>query len=146
MCRRFEGKPFTAAPLPDLPADHVCEEPPFTYPGIDFAGPLYINSPLTGQQKKAHCCLFTCASTCAIHLEVTESLTVASFLQAFRPFTSRRGLPSKLLTDTKTFKSAPVEVKKIVYSTEVHQYPTNKSNKNSLWSKPYGGVVFGRGW
>lgn len=104
MCRRFEGKPFTAAPPPDLPADHVYEEPPFTYPGIDFAGPLYINSQLTGQQEKAHCCLFTCASTCAIHLELTESLTLVSFLQAFRPF------------------------------------------MNSLWSKRYGGVVFGRGW
>ena len=80
ICRRFEGKPFTAAPPPDLPTDRVCEGPPFTYTGIHFACPLYISNSLTGQQEKAYCCLLSCASTRAIHLELTESLTVASFL------------------------------------------------------------------
>ena len=96
------------------------------YTGIDFAGPLYVKRTSTGQQSKEYCCLFTCASTRAIHLELTESLTAASFLQAFRCFTSRRGLPSKLLTDNaKTFKSASVEIKQIVPSAEVQQYLTN---------------------
>ena len=77
------------------------------YTGVDFAGPLFINNPPTGQRGKAYCSLFTCASTRALHLELTESLTVASFLQALRRFTSRWELPSRLLTDiVKTFKSA----------------------------------------
>ena len=78
-------------------------------------------------RSKAYCCLFTCASTRAVHLELTESLTVTSFLQAFRRFVSRRGLPANLLTDNaKTFKSASVDVKKISWSSEVKQYLANR--------------------
>ena len=31
ICRRFEGRPFTAPPAPPLPSFHVNEAPPFTY-------------------------------------------------------------------------------------------------------------------
>ena len=68
---------------PDLPTYRVYEGPSFTYTGIDFAGPLYVNSASPEKRSKAYCCLFTCASTRAVHLELTESLTVTSFLQAF---------------------------------------------------------------
>ena len=122
-CRRYEGKPFTAPPFPDLPTDRVYEGLPFTYTGLDFAGPLHLNSATPENRSKAYCCLFTCASTRALHLELTDSLTVTSFLQAFRRFVSRRGLPAKLLTDNaKTFKSVSVDVKKISRSSEVKQY------------------------
>ena len=127
ICRRYEGKPFIAPPSPELPTDRVYEGPPFTYTGIDFAGPLYVNSTSPENRSKAYCCLFTCASTRAVHLELTESLTVTSFLQAFRKFVSRRGLPAKLLTDNaKTFKSASVDVKKIIKSSEVKKYLANR--------------------
>ena len=126
ICGRYEGKPFTAPPSPDLPTDRVYEGPPFTYTGIDFAGPLYVNSASPENRSKAYCCLFTYASTRAVHLELTESLTVSSFLQAFRRC-SRRGLPAKLLTDNaKTFKSASVDVRKISRSSEVKQYLANR--------------------
>ena len=127
ICIRYEGKPFTAPPSPDLPTDRVYEGPPFTYTGIDFAGPLYVNSASPENHSKAYCCLFTCASTRAVHLELTASLIVTSFLQAFRRFVSRRGLPAKLLTDNaKTFKSASVDVKKISRSSEVKHYLANR--------------------
>ena len=107
-------KPFTAPSSPDLPTDRVYEGLPFTYTGIDLAGPLHLNSASPENRSKAYCCLFTCASTRALHLELTESLAVTSFLQAFPRFVSRRGLPAKLLThNAKTFKSVSVDVKKI---------------------------------
>ncbi len=40
LCRRFEVKPYGAPPPPPLPPFRVKEEPPFTYTGLDFAGPL----------------------------------------------------------------------------------------------------------
>ena len=50
-----------------------------------------------------------------------------SFLQAFRRFSSRRGLPSTLISDNaKTFKASSKEVVKIVGSQEVQRYLTNK--------------------
>ena len=62
--------------------------------------------------NKYYVSLFTCMSTRAVHLEITDSLDVNSFLQAFRRFTARRGLPSKLLSDNaKTSKSATKEIR-----------------------------------
>ena len=89
--------------------------------GVDFAGPLYVQSP--NERHKTYICLFTCGSTCAVHLELTEDLTATSFLMAFRCFASRRGLPSKMMPDNaKTFKAASKEIAKIKQSPQVKQY------------------------
>ena len=77
--------------------------------------------------KKAYICLFTCASTRAIHLELTAGLNVETFLLAFRRFISRRGLPATLMSDNaKTFKSASKDIRSITRSTEVIRYLTNQ--------------------
>ena len=69
---------------------------------------------------KTYVCLFTCASTCAVHLELVPNLNAESFLLAFRKFASRRSLPSLLLPDnSKTFKSACKEIPNIAGSREV---------------------------
>ena len=81
VCRRIEGPPYTSGPSPDLPAKRVSEDPPFSYTGVDFAGPLYVNSSL-GHSEKAYVCLFTCASTRAVHLEMTHDISVEGFLLA----------------------------------------------------------------
>jgi len=66
-----------------------------------------------------------CASTRAVYLELTEHLSAVSFLQSFRRFTSRGGLPLTILSgNAKTFKSTSAEVKKIVRCKEVHAYST----------------------
>jgi len=84
ICQRYEGLPYSYANSPDLPSDRVSDVPSFAHTGVDFAGPL-----ITYQQKsdanrfKAYICLFTCASTQAIHLELTRSLNVEQFLLAF---------------------------------------------------------------
>lgn len=110
----------------------VSDTPPFTYVGVDFAGPLYTTTPKDQQSserisEKVYICLFTCASTHAIHLELTRDLDVNSFLQAFRRFSSRRELPSMLISDNaKTFKAGSREIVKIVNSQEVQRYLSNK--------------------
>ena len=73
--------------------------------------------------KKLTSVFYTCASTRAIHLELLRDLSVKSFLQSFRRFAGRRGLPSTLLSDNaKTFKAGCKEVKTIVRSHEVQRY------------------------
>ena len=104
MCHlsEIEGTPYSSPPQADLPRDRVSEEPPFTHVGHDFAGLLFIET-----KKKVYICLFTCASTRAIHLELTSGLSVEAFLLAFRRFTGRRGVPATLHSDSaKTFKSS----------------------------------------
>jgi len=88
ICRKFEGVPFKPQSTPDLPDMCVTDAPPFTYTGVDFAGPLYVASPTHQQStekisEKVYICLFTCPTTRAVHLELTCDLGVNSFLQAF---------------------------------------------------------------
>ena len=72
ICKRYEGKPFPTPKEPHFPSGRVGEDPPFTNTGIDFAGPLY-----TASNQKVHVCLFTCACTRAVHLELIDSLPMA---------------------------------------------------------------------
>ena len=54
----------------------------FAHRGVDFAGPFVIT--LTRKMTvKRYLCLFTCASTQVVHLEIAYSLNTASFLNAF---------------------------------------------------------------
>ena len=65
--------------------------------------------------------LFTCQSSRAVHLELVPDLSVESFLQAFRRFASRRGLPALLTTD-----NASRDIQRIVRSPEVQRFLANK--------------------
>ena len=105
-------------PPDDLPSNRVSEDPPFTHIGLDFAGPLYVETKTSedesDESQKVYVCLFTCASTQAVHLELTRALSVQSFLLAFRRFTSRRGLPATITSDNaKTFRSSSQDIRKI---------------------------------
>ena len=81
----------------------------------------------SNDKVKVYICLFTCASTRAVHLELTIALSALSFLQAFRRFVGRRGLPSVLMSDNaKTFRSASSDIKKIRQDKKVQQHLTSK--------------------
>ena len=124
VCKKIEGKVFKSVKAPPLSACRVSEDPPFSNTGIDFAGPLYVKDE---SKQKTYICLYTCASTRAIHLELTENLSVRTFLLAFRRFTSRREVPTRLLSDNvKTFKAAAKEVKLILRSEEKQRYFATK--------------------
>ena len=71
-----------------MPKIRINDSPPFTVTGVDFTGALYVRDK-HGSETKVLICLFTCASTQAVHLEVVPDLTEESFVQAFKRFTSR---------------------------------------------------------
>ena len=91
-------------PAAPLPRDRVARAPPFTVTGVDFAGPIFaVDCP----RQKLYVCLFTCAVTRAVHLELTSSLTQSEFLMALRRFAARRGLPTTIYSDNAlTFRGA----------------------------------------
>ena len=128
VCRKLEGLPYASPPPLDLPACRVSDDPPFVHTGLDFADPLYVQeSPDKGSNTKTYICLFTCASTRVIHLELTHGLNVDTFLLAFRRFVGRRGLPATLLSDNATtFRSSSKEIQSICRSPEVFRYLINK--------------------
>ena len=102
ICR---DKAMPTPPIPQLPQDHVGDHPPFAVICVDFAGPMYTTT--SEVQDKVYICLFTCGVTRTVHLELTVDLTANSFLQEFRRFASRRGLPTKMISDNaKTFTAS----------------------------------------
>lgn len=96
-CKKMDGHAYPPVNTPDLPTVRVSDDAPFSNTGVDFAGPLYISRP--NEPSKVYVCLFTCASTRAIHLELVPSLNTESFLLAFCRIVGRRGLPTTLLSD-----------------------------------------------
>ena len=108
-CRRVSGAAYNAPDPPPLPKSRMQQTQPFDATGVDFTGALYVRN--AGIETKVYICLFTCATTRAIHLEVVEDLTVEAFLLAFRRFASRKSLPRKLISDNaSTFLSANNEL------------------------------------
>ena len=97
ICQKIVGKPYTAPDPPPLIKARVQETDPFDVTGVDFTGALYVRE--KGRESKAYVCLFTCAVTRAVHLEIVTDLTVEEFLQAFRRFSSRKSLPRLMLSD-----------------------------------------------
>lgn len=97
-CRKLRGKMQTQK-MADLPADRVNPEPPFTTVGLDVFGPWTIVTRRTrggSAQNKRWAILFTCMSTRAVHIELIETMSTDSFINALRRFFSIRG-PAKLL-------------------------------------------------
>ena len=116
-CRRQRGTPLNQK-MADLPTDRLEESPPFTYSAVDYFGPFYIKE--RRQELKRYGVLFTSMSSRAIHLETAVSLTMDSFLNAYRCFFGRRGPVRQLRLDQGTnFVGASNELK--VALSEINQ-------------------------
>ncbi len=128
-CRKVLGTPYTAPDPPPLPTYRMIDSHPFTVTGVDFTGAIYVKTPQG--QEKVYICLFTCANTRAVHLEVVPNLTVPTFMSAFRRFASRKSLPRIMVSDNaSTYQSAAEELTLLFNSTELE---TNLSQRGIQW-------------
>ncbi|XP_053390985.1 uncharacterized protein LOC128553823 [Mercenaria mercenaria] len=119
QCRKVTGRPYAAPDPPPLPKMRVQDAPPFTVTGVDFTGALYVRN-RNNAEKKAYICLFTCASTRAVHLEVVPDLSEESFIRAFRRFTCRNSLPRILASDNATtFNAAANSIQLLLRSATI---------------------------
>ena len=109
--RRRRGKQFIA-PLPEsrLGSSLRC----FAHCGVDFAG-LFFIKPTRKVTAKRYLCLFTCARTRAVHLEIAYSPDTAGFLNAFSRMVARRAKQEVMISDNGTnFTSAERELRDLV--------------------------------
>ena len=87
-CRKHKAKTLTHK-LAVLPSARMqIFESTFIHTGVDYCGPF-----LEKQRRSrvtSCCCVFTCLTTRAIHLEVATELTTNSFLNVLRRFVARR--------------------------------------------------------
>ena len=107
-CKRHQSKGILPPTSPPLPQYRVATEYCFQTTGTDFAGPLLVKAIYGNSSNlyKAYICIFTCATSRAIHLEITPDLEAETFIRAFRRFVARRGSPKLLISDNaQTFKS-----------------------------------------
>ena len=114
------------APLPEvrLGSSLRC----FACCGVDFAGPFVVKITRKVSAKR-YLCLFTCASTRAVHLEVAFSLDTASFLNAFSRMVARRGKPDVVISDNGTsFTSAYRELRDLVLASDQEQIKENATS------------------
>ncbi|XP_028254480.1 uncharacterized protein LOC114430714 [Parambassis ranga] len=98
ICRKLRGA-LQVQKMSDLPADRLSQMPPFTNVGLDVFGPWMVVTRRTRggcAENKRWAVLFTCMSTRAVHIEVIESMSTSSFINALRRFFAVRG-PAKLL-------------------------------------------------
>ncbi|XP_052249823.1 uncharacterized protein LOC127857468 [Dreissena polymorpha] len=130
QCTRVTGRPYAAPDPPPLPKVRVSEAPPFSVTVVDFTGALFVKN-ATGSETKCYICLFTCASTRAVHLEVVQDLSTDSFLQAFRRFASRKSLPMVMISDNAaTYIAAANHLKKLFNSQVLQE---ELSRKGTEW-------------
>ena len=95
-CRRLRNMPQEQK-MADLPEDRLEPAPPFTFCAVDYFGPWYIKD--GRRELKRYGVLFTCLASRAIHLEVADSLSTDSFLNAYCRFVARRGPVRQLRSD-----------------------------------------------
>lgn len=81
---------------------------PFTITGLDSTDSFPVESPANSNQRsKVSICLFTCAVTRAVHLEVTTNQETFSFIYALRRLFFRRKYPRAIYSDNvRTFTLA----------------------------------------
>lgn len=109
-CKKLKAQPVSQY-MGDLPKDRVTpNEAPFTHVGVDYFGPFLVKR--NRSEVKRYGCIFTCLTTRAIHIEVSQSLETDSFINALQRFTARRGEPVEIRSDNGTnFTGAQLELR-----------------------------------
>ncbi|XP_030274392.1 uncharacterized protein LOC115582541 [Sparus aurata] len=124
-CRKLRGR-LEVQKMANLPADRVKVDPPFTHFGLDVFGPWNVTSHRTrghGAESKRWAVMFTCLNTRAVHLEVVETMSTSSFINALQRFLSIRGPVKHLRSDQGTnFTGACKELKMNISDPEIKEY------------------------
>jgi len=111
-CKRLIPVKQIMAPLPK---DRVTKADSFSVISIDYFGPLYYKVHLNDkaiEMKKLWVCVFSCLITRCLHLELVLDSSTEEFLNCFRLFVARRGLPHKIISDNfSSFKKADRELR-----------------------------------
>ena len=99
ICRKLHGK-MGYQKMADLPQEKCPEAALFTYCGVDMFGPLIIKE--RRSELKRYGALFTCFSSPAVHIEITNSLDADSSILALRRIMARRGTVRSIWSDNET--------------------------------------------
>ena len=146
FCRnlRAQTKVLFMAHLPTGSLDY--QSYPFINVGGDCFGPFEVK--LLRRTMKHWCCLFTCLTTRAIHIEIARSLVTDPCLVAVNRFIAGRGKPAIMISDNCTnFVGSARELKEYINSWNNDQNISDFAQKNIVWKfNPPGAPHFGGVW
>ena len=123
------------------------ENATFAFTGLDFFGPFEVK--VARSSRKRWCCLFTCLTVRAVHIEICHSLSTDSCLLAIQRFASRRGLPSVFYSDNGTnFVGSANEIKSFVKElSEPNEIESYLAERSCKWKfNPPSSPHFGGAW
>ena len=110
VCRRELAQP-SSQQMSALPLERVISGGfAFSHVGLDYFGPFVVKHGRA--EVKRYGCIFTCLNMRAVHIEVADSLSTDSFLQALIRFMARRGQPKLIVSDNgSNFRGADRELR-----------------------------------
>ena len=127
-----------------LPAECVQTSTPFAVTGLDFASPLYTKK---DQSANSYVLLLTCATTRALHLEVSSHMSFDRFLMALDRFVCRRGLPHSLYSDNATtFQAVRRELAEMCTILNYPQIPHYFAHRGITWKFIVPRTAWWAGW
>ena len=132
-CRKLYAAPCKQK-MSDLPAERLeSGHPPFHYTGVDCFGPFYVK--VGRSNVKRYGCVFTCLTTRAVHIEKLYTLETDSFLNGFRKFVSRRGMPAKVWSDNGlNFVGSQNEIVKSMQEIDINKVQDYSVQNGVKWS------------
>lgn len=153
-CRKLRGK-MEEQKMSDLPPERLSMDPPFTCVGLDVFGPWTVAARRTRgghASSKRWAILFTCMSTRAVHIEITESMDTSSCVNALRRFFAIRGPANHLRSDCGTnfigaskelglsnLKSDPIVQKYLSEQSCTWEFnPPHSSHRGGPWERMIG--------
>ena len=86
--------------MADLPEERLDASTAFTNVGVDYFGPFIVK--IGRRNENRWCCLFTCLTVRAVHIEVVPEIDTDSCLNAIMRFIARRGKPRTMISDNGT--------------------------------------------
>ena len=98
-CRKSRAQNI-APVMADLPEERLDASTIFTNVGDDYFGTFIVK--IGRRNEKRWCCLFTCLTMRAVHIEVVPKLDTDSCLNAIMRFIARRGKPNAIISDNGT--------------------------------------------
>ena len=133
--------------MADLPSERLDDQSSlFTHVGMDYFSPFEVK--ILRRSMKRWCCLFTCLTTRAVHIEVVRSLDTDSCLVTLNRFIVRRGKPTTIISDNGTnCVGSARELKEYINSWTQAQITSELAQKHITWKyNPPGAPHFGGVW
>ena len=132
VCQKQYASPGSQK-MSDLPADRdQPDRPPFSHVGVDCFGPFAIKRGRA--DMKRYGIVYTCLTVRAIHIEVLHSMDTHSFVNSFRKFTARRGLPELVRSDNGTnFVAGNRELREAIEESNEQQMNSFMIQRNIKW-------------